>query len=102
VCVCVCVSWCLFQSRHTEVKLESWVLMGTNSGFFVLFCFETGSHYVSWTSSSCLSLLSAGITDVCHHTWLILGILMPLLAKRFTLSPGIVNLELLVDIQVNR
>jgi hypothetical protein len=40
--------------------------------FLFIFC-ETVSHYVAQLASdlrsSCLSLLSAGITDMNHHTW---------------------------------
>jgi hypothetical protein len=43
-------------------------------GFFVLFCLlcffvETWPSLDFHSRSSCLSLLSARITDVCYHTW---------------------------------
>lgn len=42
---------------------------------------ETGSHFVTMVTSS-LSLLSAGITGMCHHTWLpaMTSILSPLVS----------------------
>lgn len=43
----------------------------TMSVFYCHCCFETGAHYVVQAGlklkSSCLSLLSAGITSVCNH-----------------------------------
>jgi hypothetical protein len=42
--------------------------------YFDVIVFDTGSPYVVTAAlnfqSSCLSFLSAGITDVYHHAWL--------------------------------